>query len=239
MRGSDNLKEGEELVRRLRTMVADINGPQVSSRLTEDEMLRALETTIAQSRGSHTWLGRFERFAWNQLAPMWDLRLRRQIRLVKELRAATGGDSPATSDALQHLDDLVFARTYGRIVPGSIKKVVRSIASDGALATHELQNLVINRCFRVDSNGRVFVPTERWLFALGVLQFVFATVVVVPYLLLVLFSHADIGRQLLGLTVFSVPYLLACWMFNRYFISPYRLIPRAQKLIPRLQLAAL
>lgn len=235
MFGNDR-KEAEENVRRLEALIADLQEIPTSRPAKPDDVLRLLETAMAKSRGCNSWLANAERLAWRISAPLWDFRLRRQIRLVHEFANATSWGSSGTTDAVRHLDDMVFARTYGRIVAAPIKWVLRDLASKGEFATHELRNLIINRCLRVDQDGRVFVPTERWLFWLGILQFAFATLVLVPYMLLVLLVNADFGQKILGLTVFAAPYWMACWTFRRYFISPYRLIPRAQKQIPKLQI---
>jgi hypothetical protein len=231
---SNDRREAEEGIRQLEILIADLQGLPATAPSNPEDMLRLLEAAMARSHGSYKWIARAERLAQLVYAPLWDLRLQRQIHLVRELATTTGWNSASTADAIRHLDDLVFARTFGRMVAGPIKRVVREIASKGNLASHELQNLVINNCFRVNQEGRVVVPTERWLFSLGVVQFGFATLVTVPYIALILLSNADAGRQLLGLSIFAIPYWLACWNVRRHFISPYRLIPRAQKLLPTL-----
>lgn len=228
--------EAEESIRRLEALVADLQDAPISQAVEPDDVLRLLEAAMARSRGCNGWLTKAEHLAWRISAPLWDFRLRRQIRLVHELAEATSWGSSGTTDAVRLLDDLVFARTYGRIVAAPIKRVIRDLAGKGEFATHELRNLIINRCFRVDEHGRVFVPTERWLFSLGVLQFVLATVILVTYMLLALLANAEFGRKLLLLAVFAVLYWLACWAIRRYFISPHRLIPRAQRQIQKLQI---
>lgn len=230
-------QEAEDGIRKLEHLLTEIQGFPISQASSPEGLLQHLEIAMARSRGSQRLLGKIERFAWLLSAPLWDLRLRRQIRIVREIITVTGWNSPQVADAVQYLDDLVFARTYGRLAPGPVKYVVRKIAKTGGLATHELRNLVINRCFRVNDTGRVVVPSERWLFVLGLLQFLFATAVIVPFMALVLLSGANAWYQIIGLTTFAVPYWLACWSFIRHFFSPFRLIPRAQRQIPKLQVA--
>jgi len=227
--------EAEENVRRIEILLEDLQGISVAPPKGPDDMLRLLETAMARNRGCNTWIARAERLAWHIFAPLWDFQIRRQIRLVRETANLVGLSSVATSDLIGRLNDLIFARTYGRIVAAPIKRMVRQIAAKGELSTHELQNLVINRCFRLGQDGRVEVPSEPWLRSLGILQLILATVVLAPYMLLILFSHLDLGRQLLALVIFVAPYWLACWYVRRHFISPYQLIPKAQKLLPKLQ----
>lgn len=231
-------QEAEDGIRKLERLLTEIQELPRSQASSPDELLQQLEVAMARNRGRQSLLGKIERFAWLLSAPLWDFRLHRQIRIIREIATVSGWNSPQIADAIQYLDDLVFARTYGRLAPGPVKHVVRKIAKTGSLATHELRNMVINRCFRVDSTGRVSISSERWLFALGLLQFVIATVVIVPFMVLVLLSGANAWHQTLGLVTFAIPYWLACWTFNRHFFSPYRLIPRAQRLIPKLQVAS-
>lgn len=229
--------EAEDGIRKLERLLAEVKELPTSQASSPDELLQQLEVAMARSRGSKSLLGKIERFAWLLSAPIWDFRLRRQIRIVREIITVSDWNGPQIADAIHGLDDLVFARTYGRLAPAPVKYVVRKIAKMGELATHELRNLVVNRCFRVNDIGRVVVPSEHWLFALGLFQFIFATAVVVPFMVLVLLSGANAWYQIVGLTTFTVPYWLACWNIHRHFFSPFRLIPRAQRLIPKLQVA--
>ena len=230
-------QEAEDGIRKLERLLTEIQELPRSQASSPDELLQQLEVAMARNRGRQSLLGKIERFAWLLSAPLWDFRLHRQIRIIREIATVSGWNSPQIADAIHCLDDLVFARTYGRLAPAPVKHIVRKIAKTGGLATHELRNLVVNRCFRVNDTGRVVVPSERWLFALGLFQFIFATAVVVPFMVLVLLSGANAWYQIVGLTTFAVPYWLACWSFNRHFFSPFRLIPRAQRLIPKLQVA--
>ena len=227
--------EAEENIRRLEMLVEELQGVSVVPPEGPDDTLRLLEAAMTRHLGCNTWIAKVERLAWHISAPLWDFQVRRQIRLVWETVNLVGANSIAASDLIGRLDDLIFARTYGRIVAAPIKRMVRQIAAGGELSIHELRNLVINRCFRLGPDGRVEVPSEPWLLSLGILQLILATAVLAPYMLLILFSQLDFGRQLFALAIVVAPYWLACWHVRRHFIGPYRLIPKAQELLPKVQ----
>lgn len=228
-------REAEEQIRKLEVMAAELAGEPGARPSSPDEVLQLLEAAAARTRGHRSWMARLERLAWRMSAPIWDLRLRRQIRIVRELGYSIGWAEGATFDALHRLDDLVFARTYGRIVDAPVKRLVRQIAAQGAMSSYELGILVLNHCFKTDDSGVVTVPTNRWLLPLGITHFVIAGLCTLPYMLLVLLVPADLWRQLLALSVFGAPLAAAYWVFRRYFVEPHRLIPRARNLVPRLQ----
>lgn len=229
-------REAEDQIRELEAMIAELMGVPPAAKTTPDDLLNMLALQLAKTRGRRSWMARFEQLAWRMSAPLWDFRLRRQIRIVSELAQNVGWRATMMTDALRHLDDLVFARTYGRFVEAPVKQVVRQLVERGALGTHELRVLVVNRCFRVDANGFVTVPKDWWLIPLGTLNFTLAVLCTVPYMILALLVPADIGLRLLALSVFGTPFAMSCWVLMRYFIDPYRLIPRAQKLMPKVQL---
>ncbi|SIQ68187.1 hypothetical protein SAMN05421829_10616 [Aromatoleum tolulyticum] len=230
----DGRKEIEEQLRQLEVLQSELEDRPAGKPSDPDEVLQFMEAALRRTRGSRSWAARFERFAWRIAAPFWDLRLRAQIRLVRELGATLGWTARGTSEAILHLDDLVFARTYGCRVEASVKRAVRELANRGLLATHELRNLVSNRCLRVDAAGRVFVPTKPWLMSAAVALSLLATLVMLPILVPVLWAEAEIWRIVLGVWAVAVPYGFVCWQIQRYFVRPHRLIPRAQRVIPHL-----
>lgn len=231
----DGRKDFEEQLRQLEILLSELEERPVCNPFDPDEYLQMMEVAIRRTRGSRSWVARFERFAWRIAAPFWDLRLRAQIRLVRELGATLGWTTKATSEAILHLDDLVFAHTYGCRVEAPVKMAARELANRGLLATHELRNLVSNRCLHVDAAGRVFVPTKAWLMPTAVVLSLLTTLVMLPILVPVLWGEAEIWRIVLGVWAVAVPYWVVCWQIQRYFVRPHWLIPRAQRVIPHLQ----
>lgn len=231
-------EEVNETIRRLEVLLADIDGIGLSPPSTPDDVLSLLESAIGRSRGNNSWIAKIERLAWKITAPFLDVGIRRQIRIIRELANTLGWGSKLTEDAILKLDDLIFQRTYGRIVEAPIKRVVRSMASSGAMGAHELKNLVIGRCFRVDANGRVTVPDGKGVFSLGVVKILLAVAGLTTPISILIFSDLDFKFKLLGIMVYAAPLMLAYWIFARYFFSPHRLIPRVQKLLPRLQVVS-
>jgi hypothetical protein len=110
------------------------------------------------------------------------------------------------------------------------------VRSSGAMTTHELKNLVINQCFRIDENGQVSVPKGTGVFSLGVIQILLAIAGLTPPILIILFSNISFGLKLLGIMVYAAPFVLTYWVFITYFLTPYKLTSRAQKLVPKLQI---
>lgn len=233
-------REGiEEILRRLEVLFSDIDGLKTAPPKSLDDMLQLLEANMGRSLGGNSWLAKIELLTWKIAAPFLDVGIRRQIRIVRELPKSTGWGSASTTDALMKLDDQIFKRTYGRTVEAPIKRVVRSIASTGAMGTNELKNLVINRCFRVDANEQVRVPRGNGVFSLGIVQILLAVVGLTPPILILLVANIAFGLKLLAIMVYAAPFVLTYIAFMRYFLTPYKLIPRAQKLLPRLQIVSL
>lgn len=230
-------REGDEFIRHLAALTEEVYQNRMASPAkSTDEQLRQFDILLAKSKGSSISLaGRIEKLAWLLVSPLADLKIRNQIRRIQEIADTFGRDSALTRDAMQHLDNIVFARTYGRICDAPIKRIVRSIASNGAMATHELRNLVVNRCFQVDEKGLVSVPQKKWLFSLGIVQVMLATAGLLPPILIIVFSGLNVGHKMLASLIYLAPYLAALWTFHRYFLTPRKLIPRAQLLLPKLQ----
>lgn len=228
----------DEIIRRLEVLVSDVLGIKATPPARPEDVLNLLATGLARSRGNKSLLARIEHFAWRISSPIWDFRIRRQIRLVRELADNAGWNSSTTLDAIMLLDDQVFARTYGRMEAAPIKRIVRQIAASGAMATHELKSLVIGRCFQVDQQGRVTVPVKPWVFSLGVLQVFLATVALTTPIAIIGFSDIGLGFKFLASSIYVAPLLLAYWTFMRYFFNPQRLISRAQLYLPKLQIVS-
>lgn len=253
--GQDNGNEADKVLHHLESLLAEIkaqdNGKGFGEQLEQldaaqamlrtdsapdpDEKLRMMELALRRTRGTRSWTIRLDWLAWRLVAPFWDLRLRAQLRLVRELARTVGWSSSSTADAIRGLDDLVFARTYGRRVEAPIKSLVRQLADNRLLATHELRNLVCNRCFRLDAAGRVSVPRVRWQVPAAVVAFILATLTMLPLLTSVIWSNAEIWRIVVGTWAIALPYWFVCWQIQTYFLRPFRLIPRVEGLIPRLQ----
>lgn len=103
--------ENEEIIRRLEVLVSDVLGINAAPPACPEDVLNLLAAGVARSRGSKSLIAWIENFAWRISSPIWDFRIRRQIRLIRELSNTAGWKSPSTLDAIMLLDDQVFART--------------------------------------------------------------------------------------------------------------------------------
>lgn len=202
---------------------------------TDLEVLAFLERALWRSRGSHRWTQRIENFFWRCLAPLQDLRIRKQIQLHCELLRNHGYDHPATKDSLAHLDDLVFARTYGRTVEGPVKKMIRHWVSSDQLNRRDAVILVTNNCLTTDNHGAVVLKDDRFLWPIGILNFLIHCLGSSLLIALLLFSSASFLWVLVGVTVICAPLAAAWWVFLRHTLHPHRLIPRARRLLPKIQ----
>lgn len=228
----------EEIIRRLEVLVSDVLEIKTNPPTRPEDVLNLLKAGLARSRRNKSLLARIEQFAWRISNPIWDFRIRRQIRLICELAETAGWNSPTVLDAIMELDDKVFARTYGRMVAAPIKRVVRQIASSGAMATHELMSLIIGRCFQVDQQERVTVPAKPWTYTLGAVQVFLATAALTTPIAIIGFSDIGLGYKFLASPIYIAPLLLAYWIFMRYFFNPHRLISRAKLHLPKLQIVS-
>lgn len=202
---------------------------------TDLEVLAFLERALRRSRGSHGWLQRVEGFFWRCLAPLQDFRIRKQIQLHYELLRNLGQDHPATKDSLAHLDDLVFARTYGRTVEGPVKKMIRYWVANEQLNRRDAVILVTNSCLTTNDHGVVVIKDDRFLWPLGILNFLIPCLGSSLLVALLLFSGASFLWLVVGVTVICAPLAAAWWVFLRYTLHPHRLIPRVRRLLPTVQ----
>lgn len=221
-------REGESVIRDLETLLQDLSNMSLNTHASPDEKLQLLEAMLTRTRGRRSWVARIEQLIWRMSAPLWDFRLRRQIRLVGELGQSTGWQFKATADAIHRLDDLVFARTYGAMAAPEIKQAIRDLANRGVMASHELQSLILNRCLRVDDHGRVIVPRQPWLRPIGIFALILVILGVLQSAALVVFAPLSILATLIGLTIYSGVFGIGFWLVDRFSFAPHRLMPRAR-----------
>lgn len=202
---------------------------------SELEVLAFLEVALRRSRGGSGGLSRIEAVAWRCWAPLRDFRIRRQLQIHREILQAFGRDNPATVDSLSQLDDLIFARTFGRAVEAPIKKQVRNWVAKGLLSREDAAALVLNRCLYCDNDGRLCVVDDRLLWPTGILYVVLVganSTLLIAWLLL---SPAPLLWGVAGSAIVGGLFGGAWWVFLRYFWYPHKLIPRLRKLLPRLK----
>jgi hypothetical protein len=202
---------------------------------TDLEVLAFLERALRRSRGSHGWLQRIETFSWRCLAPLHDLRIHKQIQLHRDLLRNLEHDHPATKDSLAHLDDLIFARTYGRTVEGPVKKMIRYWVSSDQLNRRDAVILITNNCLTTDVHGVVLIKDDRFHWPIGILNFLIPCLGSSFLITLLLFSSASFLWVVVGVTVICAPLAAAWWVFLRYTLHPHRLIPRVKRLLPKIQ----
>ena len=202
---------------------------------TDLEVLAFLEAALARGRGRPGWIMRIERTIWRILAPLQDLRIRKQIQLHRGLLETMGGAHPTAKDSMSQLDDFVFARTYGRTVAAPVKKLIRNWVSKDLLSREDAAILIANSCLVCDSRGVVSIKDDRLFWLLGILNFLIACSGSAMLLALLLFSSAPAHWVVTGMAIICLPLGGAWWVFLRYTLHPHRLIPRAKALLPRLQ----
>lgn len=202
---------------------------------TDLEVLAFLERALRRSRGSHGWLQRIESLIWRCIAPLQDLQIRKQIQLHCNLLRGLGHDHPATKDSLAQLDDLVFARTYGRTVEEPVKKLIRHWISCDQLNRRDAVILVTNNCFATNDHGVVVMKDDRFLWPIGILNFMIACLGSSLMMALLLFSGAPFLWVVVGVTVICATLAAAWWVFLRYTLYPHKLISRVKRLLPKLQ----
>lgn len=233
MADKKEIREVEKVVRDLDILLQDLISMSLQARTSPDAKLEILEAMMASTRGSRSWAAWIERAIWRMSAPLWDFRLRRQIRLVAELGKTIGWQTKATADAIHRLDDLVFARTYGAMVAPQIKRAIRDLANRGVMATHELQSLILNGCLRVDNHGVVVVPRQPWLRPIGIVALILVSLGVLQSAALVAFAPLSILATFIGLTIYSGVFGIGFWLVDRFSFAPHRLIPRARNALRR------
>lgn len=232
----DNKREGEAFIRRLEMLIREVSELPAAAPESPDELLMALESALIRSRKSPSWLTSLEQFAWHFSKKLWDSRVYRQIELVRALGTTSGWHSQATIDALQYLDDLVFARTYGALVSPQIKPAVRLLSRRGLFASHELRNLIMNHRIRLSRDGRVVIQESKLLLPTAVLMYAFVTMAIVPFLALVLFAPISVLPKLASLSVYASLYWVCCSLISRFLVSPHLLTPRLQSALPKIML---
>lgn len=229
-------RESTDQLKRLEMLSDEILGISgIPKPKNELEVLAFLEIALRRSRGESGLLLRIEAFAWRCLAPLRDFRIRRQLQLHREMLQELGRDHPATIDSLSQLDDLVFARTFGRAVEARIKKQVRDWVSKGLLSREDAAALITNRCLYCDNDGLLRVANDRLLWPVGVLYLLLVGANSTLSIALLLLSPAPALWGVVGSTIICSLLGGGWWVFLRYFLSPHRLIPRLRKLLPRLR----
>lgn len=229
-------RESNDQLSRLEMLSDEILGISgIPKPKNELEVLAFLETALRRSRGGSGGLLRIEAVAWRCLAPLRDVRIRRQLRLHREMLQALGRDNQATVDSLSQLDDLVFARTFGRAAEAPIKTQVRDWVSRGLLSREDAAALITNRCLYCDDDGLLRVADNRLLWPIGVLYLVLVGANSTLLMAWLLLSPAPPLWGVVGSAIICSLFGGAWWVFLRHFVYPHRLIPRLRKLLPRLR----
>lgn len=229
-------RESTDQMERLEMLCDEVMGISGIPRPKTDlEILAFLESALRRSRGRSGWLMRLENVAWRCIAPLQDMRIRRQLQLHRDLLQGLGRDHPATLDSLAQLDDLVFARTYGRTVEAPVKKLLRRWVSEDLLCREDASILVANNCLKCDENGIVSIKADGVMWPIGVLNFLVACLVCTLLMALLVFSPAPPLWGVAGAAIICLPLGGAWWIFLRYTLLPHRLIPRVRSFLPRLQ----
>jgi hypothetical protein len=133
------------------------------------------------------------------------------------------------------LDDLIFARTYGRTVEGPVKKMIRHWISSDQLNRRDAIILVTNNCLATNGHGVVAIKDDGFLWLLGILNFLITSLGSSLLMALLLFSGAPFLWVVIGVTVICTSLAAAWWVFLRYTLHPHQLIPRLKRLLPKLQ----